>query len=450
MQERLPRRLEVVFGLTVVTAFGCWFYGYGVLVPLLTADGLSEQVVSTTYGVGLFGAGVVALLAGRWSDRHGARGLFLVGGAVVAVGTAVVVTASGPLVFGVAAVATGTAIGGLGYYSLVHATIAHLVPGDRARAITVNTLWGAFASPVYLPVMGWLSSSWSWEATMAVANTPVVVAFVACGLVLATVDESAPPRSAASVDEPVAAGDDTTTSPGQPVGDRRVGAGVAAVGEAAGGDQRPAGPGRPVRGGQPAGRSLLSTALAWLRGPLPGLVAVAALTGATTSVLLLYQVPAMVEAGLALTLASTLAGARGLLQLAGRLPLPPVIRRFGSGRTFVGSLGLLVVAALVLPVTGHIAVALLFVVVGGVAIGAMTTVESIFATDVVGTHDVGTSLGAMSLTRGIGGAIGPTAAGVVTVTTGSRTPSLVGIAVLAVVTAAVVAVVDRRHAARAD
>lgn len=448
MHERLPRRLEVVFGLTVVTAFGCWFYGYGVLVPLLTADGLSEQVVSTTYGLGLFGAGVVALLAGRWSDRHGARGVFLVGGGVVAVGTAAVVTAAGPLVFAVAAVATGTVIGGFGYYSLVHATIAHLAPGDRTRAITVNTLWGAFASPVYLPVMGWMSSSWSWETTMAVANTPVVLAFVTCGLVLATVDESGAPGSAASVGEPVAAGDDT--SPEQPVGDRRVGTRPAAVGEAAGSRQHRAGPGRPVLGGQPAGRSLLSTFLARLRGPLPGLVAVAALTGATTSVLLLYQVPTMVEAGLALTMASTLAGARGLLQLAGRLPLPPVIRRFGSGRTFVGSLGLLVVAALVLPVSGTVAVALLFVVVGGVAIGAMTTVESIFATDVVGSDGVGTSLGAMSLTRGIGGAIGPTAAGVVTATTGSRTPSLVGVAVLAVVTAAVVAAVDRQHGDRGD
>lgn len=231
---------------------------------------------------------------------------------------------------------------------------------------------------------------------MAVANTPVVLAFVACGLLL------------------------SSEAPGP--------------------------------GAEPVGstRGSLLRALTRLRGPLPGLVAVAALTGATTSVLLLYQVPTMVEAGLALTMASTLAGARGLLQLAGRLPLPPVIRRFGSGRTFVGSLGLLVVAALVLPVSGTVAVALLFVVVGGVAIGAMTTVESIFATDVVGTDGVGTSLGAMSLTRGIGGAIGPTAAGVVTATTGSRTPSLVGIAVLAVVTAFVVVAVDRQQADLGD
>src|SRR5680860_1551867 len=79
---------------------------------------------------------------------------FLIGAAVVLAATLGVVTAPGDMTFMVAAVVTGTTIGALGHYSLVHATISRLAPSDRTRSITVNTLWGAFASPVFLPVMG--------------------------------------------------------------------------------------------------------------------------------------------------------------------------------------------------------------------------------------------------------------------------------------------------------
>lgn len=419
--QRLPRRLAIVFGLVALTAFGSWFYGFGVLVAPMEAAGLPEQVVATTYGLGLFGAGLAAMLVGRWSDRVGASRPFLFGAGLTIVATLAVVAASSPWVFAVAAVATGTLIGGLGYYSLVHATITRLAPADRTRSITVNTLWGAFASPVFLPLMGWMSSTWSWQVAMLVANASVVVTFVAAGLVIPD-------------DMPVA---------DMPVDD----AAGASQGGADGESASPSGEspsstatGSPGRGW--AWRGLITGRA----GPVPLLAVVAMLGGATTSVVVLYQVPMMVQAGLALGVASTLAGARGLAQLIGRLPLPAVIGRFGSGTTFAWSLVLLAVATVLLPATGQVVAAVAFVVIGGVAIGSMTTVESIFASDVVPTAGIGTTLGVVSLARGVGGAAGPSIAGQVTAILDTRTPVLLASGVIALGTAALVVRVTRRHA----
>lgn len=384
---RLPRHLDVVFGLVVISAFGSWFYGFGVLVSPIVADGIPEQVAATAYGLGLFGAGAGAMLAGRWSDRRDTRGVFVGGAIVVAVATAAVAAASHWLVFAVAAVVTGTTIGALGHYSLVHATIARLAPLDRTRAITVNTLWGAFASPIFLPLMGAMVTWWSWRVAMVVANATVVATFLAVAAVL--------PAEEAVVGAPGTTDDDPAD----------------------------------VTAGW---RRLLGT------GAVARLALVAGLGGVVTSILLLYQVPAMAEAGLGLGLAATLAGGRGLLQLAGRIPLPWVIRRVGSSRTFSTSLLLLAVAALLLPATGSLPTALAFVVVGGVAVGATTTVENIFAAEVVPAAGIGASLGALSLARGIGSAVGPAAAGQVTAAADSHAPALVAIAVLAVVAALLV------------
>lgn len=395
--DRLPRALTVVFGLVALTAFGSWFYGFGVLVALMEVDGLPEQVVATVYGISLFGAGLMAMVLGRRADRTGVANLFPVGAAIVALGTLVIVSAPNVAVFAVAAVVTGTVIGGLGYYSLLHAIIARVAPGDRTRAITVNTLWGALASPVFLPLMGWMSSRWSWQTAMLVANATVVVSLVVVGLVLR--------------------GREPSTS-------------VVAPSSDASGDTR--------SGWWPGSKGDRGRAV-------PQLALMAAMGGASTGVLILYQVPAMTEAGIALAMASTLAGARGLAQLLGRLPLPAVINRVGSGRTLTGSLLLLAVATLLLPMSGVLAVAVAFVVIGGVAVGAMTTVENIFVTDVVPPATIGASLGVVALARGIGGAVGPSVAGQVTAIMGSRTPVLIAVAAIALATAALATHIRRRH-----
>nr|WP_274387964.1 MFS transporter [Salsipaludibacter albus] len=373
-----------------MVSFGTWFYGFGVLVDALADDGIGEAVSGPTYGAMLLLGGIGSLLAGRVLDRRGGRRVFALGAPVVAIGTLLTVwagSAGRPWAFAVAAALTGGVVGALGYYSLLHATIVALYPQDRTRAVTVNTLWGAFASPVFLPAMGLVVERWSWQAAVLAANVAVVVAFVVVALVL-------PP-------------DVTTAAAPEPESPSEVGS--------------------------------------WRR--LVPLLVVAAGGGAATAVLLLYQVPAMVDAGLALGVASGLAGVRGAAQVAGRLPLPALVRRVGTGPTMVGSLALVAVAALLLTAAGQLPIAIAFVVVGGLAVGALTTVENLFVPDVLATTTIGAALGAISVARGIGGALGPTLAGLATAQSGTRDLALVAVAVVAVATAVVVAAITRGHPA---
>ncbi|WP_420111906.1 MFS transporter [Pseudactinotalea sp.] len=373
--DRLPRRLTVTFGLVVIVAFGSWFYGYGVLVsPIATNTGWSESTLSTAYGLGLLASGFVAVVAGRAIDTAGPRLVFLVAAVAAGVGTAVTATATDPVVFVIGAIATQCVVGAAGYYTAVHASIARLAPADRTRAITVNTLWGAFASPVFLPLMGLMAQHWGWRAAIAVVGGAVVAVFLGAAAVV-------------------------PTTPTADDGGPRLGL---------------------LRG--------LATAV---REPLVRrLLVVAVCGGIVTSVLFLYQVPAMVTAGLTLGVASSLAGLRGLFQLAGRLPLPWLVSRVGSEPLFRGSLLLIGLSSLLLLVSGQLAVAIVFVVLAGIAVGMFSTLESIFTADVVDVRTIGLVLGAYSMSRGIGAAIGPIGAGVLTDATSGRALALAIAAVI--------------------
>ena len=367
----------VVLGLLSIASFGAWFYGFGVLVePIRQATGWSEGTLGTAFGGSLLLTGAGATVGGRILDHSGSRTLFLAAALLTAASGAVATTATHPVVFVAAAVVVGGVVGSAGYYHATQAVIARIAPDQRAKGITALTLWGAFASPVFLPAMGWMVGDLGWRPTMRIALATVVLAFVAAGLLLPDVR---PDVTVSSLREAV----------GIALRDRTV-------------------------------RAVF----------LAGLAA-----GAASSLLLLYQVPAMVGAGLALTTASALAGARGLVQLAGRLPLPAVIGRIGSRRALRWAYLLTAVSAVLLTAAGSILTALAFTAVTGVAIGALAAAEGIYAAEVVDTRTLGTALGLHSLLRGIGSSIAPVVGGFVVDATGSRTTVLMAAAAAAVLAA---------------
>ncbi|MEX0836087.1 MAG: MFS transporter [Nitriliruptor sp.] len=368
--------------MVTIVGFGVWFYGYGVLLePIRTDTGWPEATLSSAYGLSLFGAGLLATLAGRLLHRHGSRRVYAVG-AVLALGAYLVAAAAdGGWVFAVAAVAAGSVTGALGYYAAVHTVIAQLVSADaRAGAITTNTLWGAFASPIFLPLVAWVVLGLGWRPTLRLIGVVVALTFLLAAVAVPDgrgPDESQPPLrrvlAAARRDRTVVA--------------------------------------------------LLATTFA---------------SGVVTSLLILYQVPVMMGAGLTLALASGLAGARGFLQLAGRIPMPWLVRRLGSRTTLRLSHLLVGASCLVLPFAGELGMAVLFAVVAGVGIGALVPAESIFSADALPGSSLGIVLGLSSVTRGVGAAIGPVVGGALTTLSGTRTPALLIIAVLAVIAAALV------------
>lgn len=380
--ERPPRAPLVALGVLSIVAFGGWFYGFGVLLePIRQDTGWDETTLTSTYGASLFLTGLGAAVGGAVIDRRGGRVLLVAAGLLATVGLVATSFATSAATFAVAGAVAGGTIGAGGYYHATQAIIGRLAPEARTRGMTGLTLWGAFASPVFLPLLGWTVTAFGWRPTVRGLAVVVGLAFLAAA---ATIPADDPDGEATS--RPSAFRSLTRTA-GDPV----------------------------------VGRLYLS-----------GFAA-----GIGTSVLLLYQVPAMVAAGLSLGVASTLAGARGIVQLAGRIPLPPVVRRFGSFLTLRVSLVLAAVGALILPFAGDLPTAVTFTAVAGVAIGALAALEGIYAGDVTDPDVLGTTLGAYSLVRGIGAAVGPVVGGLVADALGSRGPTL-ALSAAALVVAALV------------
>lgn len=371
--DRLPLTTTIVFGLVVICAFGSWLYGYGVLLePIRAETGWSESLLSSAYGIGMLAVGLGTVAGGRVVDTLGARPVFVVSAAGVVAGTVVVTLAGTPLWFGIGAVLTQGFVGTAGYYTVVHATIAQRVPTDRTRAITVNTLWGAFASPVFLPLLGFVAQTWGWRPAMVLSGALVAGSFLLGAMV----------------------------SPHRGTARGEAGTLRAALGES-------------------------------IRDyTMRRMLYVAVCSGVASSVLFLYQVPAMVSAGLALGLASALAGLRGLFQLLGRLPLPWLVSRFGARGVFRVGLAFVGASSLLLLVSGNVLVAVTFAVVAGAAVGAASTLESIYSAQVVQVRLIGLFLGLYSMIWGLGSAVGPVVAGFVTEAAGGRVPVFVGITLI--------------------
>lgn len=382
MARGLPRGPTAALGVLSIVAFGSWFYGFGVLVdPIGQATGWSEGLLGTTFGASFLVAGVAGTLVGHALDARGSRRTFLALSLGASLPLLAASWATDPLLFAVPAALGGGLVGAGGYYQATSAVMARLAPQRRAHGITVLTLWGAFASPVFLPVLGWVVVRVGWRPTLRGLAVAVGAAFLLAAVAVPDV--------------------------------------------------------RPERDDRPG---FLTAARAALDRPVRRRLAVAVTAaGATSALLLVQQVPAMTAAGMALGTASGFAGARGLLQLAGRLPLAPVVVRFGSRTTLRGAYLLMGAGALLLIDAGGLVRAGLFAVVAGVGIGAMAAVESIHAAEVFDGPSMGTHLGVVGLLRGVGGAVGPTVGGIAIDLTGSR-----AVALLLCAAGAVVAVVVLR------
>jgi MFS family permease len=348
-----------------ICTYGCWFYSFGVLLdPIIADTGWSETTLAASFSAGTVLIGAGSMVGGRLIDRLGTRAPFLAAAAVGAISFGMASTADDQLVFaGASAVGMGT-FGALTFYHVTMTAAVRAAPADPSRAIAVLTIWGAFASAIYLPTAAWLVDNHGWRLAMRWLVLPAVV-----GLVLS------------AVVAPIAA---------EPDPDRN----------------------RP---------SLLSIAAATVDRPgRRAYTGAVALSGIAISTLLVYQVPLMVSAGLPLTTAATMAGVRGFAQLGGRLPLTPLLRLVGSRVALMLAFGAIALSIGILTVAGSVPIALLFAITAGFGIGAHSPLHGIYAQELFDRRTLGATLGLYSSVMMFSGAIGPVGAGWLAEATGER------------------------------
>ena len=116
-------------------------------------------------------------------------------------------------------------------------------------------------------------------------------------------------------------------------------------------------------------------------------------------------------------------------------------------RVLTGSYVMMGLSALLLAVSGNVPVALIYVIIAGVAVGVWSPIAAVYAQEIFPPERVATLLGTQRMVGGIGGALGPLVAGIVAESTGSRAPTI-AIIVVGALAGAVILEVGTRRATR--
>ena len=359
----IPRGRIAVLGVITIAVYGAWFYSFGVLLdPIVEDTGWSETAVAAVFSTSSLVAGLGALAGGWVLDRWGSRLVFAVAAVLGGGALALAAGAATVAAFALAGAIGGGVLAALGFYHVTQTVAVRVSPGSEDRAIAVLTIWGAFASVVYIPISAWLVTRFDWRVTLL---TLAITTALALLVGAATIDTR--PRG------------DVSRSPVF----RDIG--------------------RSSRTG-PARRFLISQGLA----------------GIGVGTILVYQVPAMTAAGLALGAASFWAGFRGFAQLGGRLPLMPIVRRFGVANSLRIAYGAIAVGSIALAFSGNQWLAATYAVAAGFGIGAVSPLIGMHSKNVYGEASLGTAMGLVSLVFHVANAVGPVAAATVSDATGSR------------------------------
>ena len=366
----------ILLGIATIGSYGAAYYAIGVLIPQIAAEtGWGTGTLSGGFAIGVVVSGAVSLASGRVFDRWGSRFVLMPGLVVGSVAFLAASWAESVAQFLVAWAIGGAAIAGTAYYNVTMPMVSRLYADRQAAALSALTLLGALASPIFYPLTGVMTEEWGWRGAMR-------------GLVVVMVMCVAP--AAMMVRVPAA---------------------------------------RVIEG---APRSNLREAL---RDPaVTRALAMMALVALGSSALLLHQVAAMQAAGLTLALASTMAGARGAFQIAGRLLLTPLIGKFGLPGTMVICYGgaASASAALLMAQGGTNALVFIgfFTVMGGMSLGLLSPLNGLFQAEVYGDRHLGTLTGMATVLGSVSSALGAWLAGVMAEQTGSFSIAVAVVVVL--------------------
>ena len=389
MTSAVPFVRVGVLGVLTIVSYGSWFYGFGVLLDDMAEDfGSGVGILTLGYTIAQILTGVLGMWVGRTLDRHGARRPFVFGAILGPTLVFASTYVDSPALFAVMFGLGGGVIGATSFYHLTQTVVARLAVGNEARAIAHLTIWGAFSSPILIPLTEAARASIGWRDTVRVSALTVGVVLVLAAWV---VDRRGETRSVA-----------------------------------------------------PSVSSRVALTRAWADPDVRRLAFSSLASSFGTSIIMVLQIPAMVAAGLERSTAATMAGARGFAQLLGRLPLGRVLDAHPTRRVLVTAKLLVAAGALLLAFSGNVVMALLFVIVGGVGIGAVSPLDGIYAREVLPSDDLGTLMGSMHFVGGLMSGVGPLLGALVIDATG-RTESGLLVAFVSVVIGAMFLVTPRRR-----
>lgn len=163
------RWLVNLLGVGQLCGWGSLYYSFPLIAEAMSADlGWSKPGLYGAATLGLLATALAAYPVGVAIDRG--YGRQVMGFAAVLAGVLMVIwsQATNMLMFYAAVTLLGVAQAALLYES-AFTVITRRVGPERARSgITTLTLWGGFASTVFIPLIQWLLNHWGWREALLV------------------------------------------------------------------------------------------------------------------------------------------------------------------------------------------------------------------------------------------------------------------------------------------
>ena len=388
--------LVAALGVSQTTTWGIVYYAFGALIkPMRDEFGWSLSAITGAYSLALILSGIAAVPVGRWLDHRGARGLMTVG-TVGAAGLIIVWSQVHDLVaFYLVWIGIGIAMSAI-LYEPAFALVAVWFSRKRVRAFTLLTSIAAFASTIFLPLTAWLVEIQGWRAALI---TLAVILIVVAIPIPAILIRHRPSDLGLNVDGDVAP---------SPI----------AVGAA-----------KKVARSITAGEAIRRPSFWWL--------SIAFSIGMLTLVAVgVHLIAYLGGVGHSATFAASAAGLIGAMKMPSRIVFGPlgdrVSLRYLTAIIFALQATGLVVLVLVPGTVGVI----IFAVIFGIAIGAMTNARPALLAEIYGTGNFGSISGAMAATSVVSRGIAPLGVGLLYDSLGTYDPiwwGLVFLSMLAIV-----------------
>lgn len=160
---RISPRVVWALGVTQVIGYGTLYYAFGVLAPAISAElGWGIDWVYGALSLSLLAGGLLAPVAGRLMDRHGAARMMALGSLLAALTLVALALSPGGIGFALGLVAMESA-SALVLYAAAFAVLVERGGQGAQRSITHLTLIAGFASTLFWPLTAWLSSWLTWR-----------------------------------------------------------------------------------------------------------------------------------------------------------------------------------------------------------------------------------------------------------------------------------------------
>lgn len=179
-----PWRPLLLLSSGQLAVWGVLYYTFAVVqVPMARELGWSPQLLAGAFSGALLVLALAGPALGRWYDRRGVRGSLIAGALAGALLMLAWSRVQDPLAFTLIMAGIGLCVAAAGYEPAFW-LVATWFATRRARALTVLTLFGALASPLFLPLTERLCAAFGWRAALVALAGVLAAAAIPCYLLL--------------------------------------------------------------------------------------------------------------------------------------------------------------------------------------------------------------------------------------------------------------------------